>query len=201
MQKKKKKKRFCSPQTFSQIKSATFPPLQQRFIDHLWKGGTHQEDISTDSVPYVHFHPSLRLSSPFCLFSPFFFPHPHKHTPRKHPNHPASPDTWTQRLVHLCLSLCLLYFHPVCFHSPSFRVITWHLHCKVPFAALSSSAGDWASFPRQIRERERMSGNWDCSGVWCYSGSQNTGTMAWFLCYWLNWLVWWKHINSWSFCM
>lgn len=100
-------------------------------------------------------HPCLRLSSPFCLFSPFFFPHPRKHTPLKHPNHPASPDMWTRHLVHLRLSPCLLYFHPVCFHSPSFRVITWHLHCKVPFAALSSSAGDWASFPRQIRERER----------------------------------------------
>lgn len=46
-------------------------------------------------------------------------------------------------------------FSSVCFHSPSFRVITWHLHCKVPCAALSSSAGDWASFPQQIRERER----------------------------------------------
>lgn len=46
-------------------------------------------------------------------------------------------------------------FSSVCFHSPSFRVITWHLHCKVPNAALSSSAGDWASFPQQIRERKR----------------------------------------------
>lgn len=101
-------------------------------------------------VPLITF-----LSPP--PFSLFFFLHPHTHTPPKHPNHPASPDMWTQCSVHLCLSLslCLLYFHPVCFHSPSFRVITWHLHCKVPCAALSSSAGDWASFPQQIRAREK----------------------------------------------
>lgn len=90
-------------------------------------------------------------------------------TPWKHPNHPASTGMWTLCLVHLLLSLSFSLtpslplslsplpplFSSVCFHSPSFRVITWHLHCKVPNAALSSSAGDWASFPQQIRERKR----------------------------------------------
>lgn len=101
------------------------------------------------------------FSSPPSLFP---LPPPASSHTLKQPNHPASTGMWTQCSVHLFLSplsslslalpLCLLYFH-LCFHSPSFRVITWHLHCKVPCAALSSSAGDWASFPKQIRERKR----------------------------------------------
>lgn len=61
---------------------------------------------------------------------------------------------WTRRSAAAQRSCSLPpLFSSVFLHSPSFRVITWHLHCKVPSAALSSSAGDWASFPWKIRGR------------------------------------------------
>ena len=150
-------------------------------------------------------HPPC-FSSPFCPLpplSPLFFLHPH--TPPKHPNHPASTGMWTRCSVisfPLSPSLCLLYFHPVCFHSPSFRVITWHLHCKVPCAALSSSAGDWASFPRQIRERERGREGERKGGLqqgvmlFWLAGYGNNGLDSLLL---VNWLVQSMHMNALSY--
>lgn len=95
---KKKKKRFCSPQISSQIKSTAFRPVLLSFIDHLLKVGgggipgkklAETRALSQGVCGTIHGCASHHL---FCLFSPFFFPHPHKHTPRKHLNHPASPD-------------------------------------------------------------------------------------------------------------
>lgn len=138
-----------------------------------WRlSSVHRDGINTQKFVCLHAVP-IHLFASHHLFFPalpplaFFLcltlvnPPPHHKTPQsscitRHVNplfglSPVFPS--------LLPSPCLLYFHPVCLHSPSFRVITWHLHCKVPCTALSSSAGDWASFPRQIsargRERER----------------------------------------------